>query len=93
MELEAFGRMLHLKWHFCNENKDIHHDMFKLKSKFNSRNKDAGSLGKKIMKVEVPKDKLNYMTNSEQKALYDLKNEKNIVIKSADKGSYGHIVG
>ena len=48
MELEAFGRMLHLKWHFCNENKDIHHDMFKLKSKFNSRNKDAGSLGKKI---------------------------------------------
>ena len=30
-----------LKWHFRNENKDIHRDMFKLKSKFNTRNKDA----------------------------------------------------
>ena len=25
MDLEAFGRLLHLKWHFRNENKDIHH--------------------------------------------------------------------
>ena len=41
MELEAFGRMLRLKWHFRNENKDIHRDMFKPKSKFNLRNKDA----------------------------------------------------
>ena len=41
MELEAFGRMLRLKWHFRNENKDIHRDMFKPKSKFNPRNKDA----------------------------------------------------
>ena len=29
MELEAFGRMLRLKWHFRNENKDSHCDMFK----------------------------------------------------------------
>ena len=41
MELEAFGRMLRLKWHFRHENKDIHRDMFKPKSKFNPRNKDA----------------------------------------------------
>ena len=41
MELEAFGIMLRLKWHFLNENKDIHRDMFKRKSKFNPRNKDA----------------------------------------------------
>ena len=34
MELEAFARMLCLKWHFCNENNDIHRDMF------NPRNKD-----------------------------------------------------
>ena len=39
MELEAFGRMLRLKWHLRNENKDIHRDMFKPKSKFNPRNK------------------------------------------------------
>ena len=27
MKLEAFGRMLRLKWHFRNENKDIHRDL------------------------------------------------------------------
>ena len=37
--------------------------------------------------VEVPKDKFNNLINSERKALYDLKNDKSIVIKSADKGS------
>ena len=41
MELEPFGRMLRLKWHFRNEKKDIHRDMFKPNSKFNPRNKDA----------------------------------------------------
>ena len=93
MELEAFGRMLRLKWHFRNESKDIHRDMFKPKSKFNPRNKDGAielylsSLGEKLMKVEVPKDKFNNLANSERKALYDLKNDKSIVIKSADKGS------
>ena len=45
------------------------------------------SLEEKLMKVEVPKDKFNNLTNSEQKALYDLKNDTSIVIKSADKGS------
>ena len=69
MELEAFGRMLCLKCHFRNENMDIHCDMFKLKSKVNPRNKDGA--------IEVPKDKF--------KALYDLKSDKNIEIKSADK--------
>ena len=85
--------MLHLKWHFRNENKDIHRDIFKPKSKFNPRNNDAAielylsSLEGKIIKVEVPKDKYNNLTNSKRKAFYDLKNDKSIVIKSADKGS------
>ena len=67
--------------------------MFKPKSKFNPRNKDGAielylsSLEGKLMKVEVSKDKFNKLTNSEQKALYDLKNGKSFVIKSADKGS------
>ena len=93
MELETFGRMLRLKWYFCYGNKDIHCDVFKPKSKFNPRNKDAAielylsSLEEKLMKVEVPKDKFNNLTKSERKALYDLKNDKSIVIKSADKGS------
>ena len=66
--------------------------MFQPKSKFNPRNKDVAielylsSLEEKLTKVEVPKDKFNNLTNSEQKALYDLKNDKSIVIKSADKG-------
>ena len=93
MELEAFGRMLRLKWHFRNENKDINRYMFKTMSKFNLRNKDAAtelslsSLEEKLMKVEVPKDKFNNLTNSERKALYDLKNDKSIANKCADKGS------
>ena len=93
MELEAFGRMLHLKWHFRNENKGIYRDMFKPKSNFNPCNKDVAievylsSLEEKLMKVEVPKDKFNNLTKSERKALCDLKSDKSIVIKSADKGS------
>ena len=57
--MEAFGRMLCLKWHFCNENKDIHCDMLKPKPKVNPCNKDAdielylSSLQEKLMKVEV----------------------------------------
>ena len=41
IELEAFGRMLRLKWHFRNENKDIHCGILKPKSKFNPLNNDA----------------------------------------------------
>ena len=41
MELETFGRMLCLNCHFHNENKDIHCDIFKPKSKVNPRNKDG----------------------------------------------------
>ena len=43
------------------------------------------------MKVEVPKGKFNNLTNSEWRALYDLKNDKRIVIKSADKGSAARV--
>ena len=62
-------------------------------SLINPRNKDAAtelylnSLEEKLMKAEVPKDKFNNLTNSKEKALYDLKNDKNILIKSADKAS------
>ena len=93
MELEAFGRMVCLKWHFRNENKDIHRDMFKPKSKVNPSNKDGAielylsSLEETLMKVEVPKEKFNNVTNSERKALYDLKNDKNIEIKIAAKSA------
>ena len=38
------------------------------------------------MKFEVPKDKFINVTNTERKAIYDLKNDKSIEIKSADEG-------
>ena len=39
------------------------------------------------MKIEIPKDKYNNLTSKERQALYDLKNDKSIVIKGADKES------
>ena len=93
MELEALGRILRLKWHFRNEENVFDLDQFKPKSTFNPRNKDAAievymsSLEEKLMKIEIPKDKYNNLTSKERQALYDLKNDKNIVIKAADKGS------
>ena len=92
MELEALGRILRLKWHFRNKENVFDLDQFKPKSTFNPRNKDAAievymsSLEEKLMKIEIPKDKYNKRTSKERQALYDLKNEKNIVIQDADKG-------
>ena len=45
------------------------------------------SLEEKLKKIEIPKDKYNNLTSKERQALYNLKNDKNIVIKGADKGS------
>ena len=39
------------------------------------------------MKIEIPKDKYNNLTSKKRQALCDLKDDKNIVIKGADKGS------
>ena len=75
--------MLSLKWHFRNENKDIHCDMFKPKSKVNPCNKGGAieiylsSLEEKLMKAEVPKDKFNNLTNS----LYVLNGKLYMILK------------
>ena len=45
------------------------------------------SFEEKLMKIEIPKDKYNNFTSEERQALYDLKNNKNIVTKGVDKGS------
>ena len=93
MELEAYGRMLRLIWHFRNDEKEFDRNKFKPKSTFNPRNKDAAieiylsSLEEKLMNIEIPQNKYNNLTREERSALYNLKNDKNIVIKSADKGS------
>ena len=44
-------------------------------------------LEEKLMKIEIAKDKYNNLTSKERQALYDLRNNKHIVIKGADKGS------
>ena len=60
MELKAHDRMLRLKWHFRNDEKEFDRNKFKLHSTFNLRNKDAAieiylsSLEEKIMKIENP---------------------------------------
>ena len=60
MELEAYGRMLRLKWYFRNDEKEFDRNKFKPKSTFNPRNKDAAieiylsSLEEKVMKIENP---------------------------------------
>ena len=93
LELEQFGLMLRLKWYFRNDKRDIPINPFKAKSTFNPRYKDAAieiylsSLEEKLLKTEVPKDKFNNLTRGEWDALYNLKNDKTIVIKGADKGS------
>ena len=92
LELEPFSRMLRLKWHFRNDKRDIPINPFKAKSTFNPSNKDAAveiylsSLEEKLLKTEVPKHKFHNLTKRERDALYNLKNDKTIVIKGADKG-------
>ena len=92
-ELEAFGRMSLFKWFFRNDEKEFNPDKFKPKSTFNPRNKDTAigiclsSLEEKLMSIEIPKDKCNNLTREERGTLFDLKNDKTIVIKKADKGS------
>ena len=92
IELEAFDRMLRLKWFFRDDEKAFNPDKFKPKFTFNPRNKDAAiviylsSLEEKLMSMEIAKDKYNNFTREERRALYDLKNGKTIVIKGADKG-------
>ena len=76
-----------------NEENVFDLDQVKPKSAFNPSNKDVAievymsSLEEKLMKIEISKDKYNHITNEERQALYDLKDNKNIVIKGADIGS------
>ena len=78
---------------FRNDKRDIPINPFKTKFTFNPRNKYAAikiylrNLEVKLLKIEVLKDKFSNRTKGERDSLYNLKNDKTIVIKSADKGS------
>ena len=64
-------------WHFGNEENEFNLDQSKSKFTFNLRNKDAAikihmsSLEKKLMKIEIPKDKYNNLASKERQALYN----------------------
>ena len=85
--------MFLLKWHLRNYKRGISSNSFKIKSTFTPRNKDVtteiyfNSLEEKLLKIEVPKDKFNNLTKGERDALQNVKNDKTIVIKGAEKGS------
>ena len=85
--------MLHLKWRFRNDKRDISINPLKTKSTFNARNKDATieiylrSLEEKSLKIEILKGKFNNLTKGERSTLYSLKNDKTVAIKGAGKGS------
>ena len=87
IELEAFGRMLQLKWFCRNDEKEFNTDKFKPKSTFNQTNKDAAieiylsSLEENLMSIEIPKDKYKNLTREERGALSDLKNAKPFLSK------------
>ena len=90
MELETLGRMLRLKRHFRNEEKPgkvKSQSSLIPQSSFNPDNKDSNielymnSLEKKLMKIEIPKDRCNGLTSEERKALYDLKMIKILLLK------------
>ena len=100
-KLESLVRIFQLKWHFRNEDNEFDLEQFnpnstfpdkKKKSTFNLRNKDAAteiymsSLEETLMKIEIPTHECDNITRKERKALQDLENDKNIVIKGADRG-------
>ena len=96
-DLETFGRKLRLKWHFREEEEEFTNNPFKKRSNFNPRNKDASieiylsRIEEEILSIiqDGGTNKINFdnLTREERVSLENLKNDKNIVIKGADKGS------
>ena len=66
---------------------------FRPKSTFNSKDKEViietylSSQEDKLRDIDIPKDKFNNLRKEERDALYSLKNDNTIVIKSAGKDS------
>ena len=91
-ELEAFGRKLRLKWHFRNSESTTPTNPFRTKSTFNPKGKDVAIemyLSRLEEETLAINTNLNYsnITKEEKKALQNLRNDRTIVIKEADKGS------
>ena len=90
-ELEAYLRMLRLKWHFRNDEKEFDRNKFQPKSTFNPRNKvvaieiNLSSFEEKLMNIEILQNKYSNLIREVQSALNNLKKDKSIVTQSADQ--------
>ena len=93
IDLENFGRRLRLKWHFRESENFSDYPAFKPHSKFNPRNKDAAielylsKLEEELMNICVQGNNYSNVTREELAAINNLKADRTIVIKEADKGS------
>ena len=71
--LEVFGRKLRLMWHFRNDERTFDcNKIFRPKFAFNSKNKDViietylSSLEKKLLEIDIPKDKFNSLSKKRE---------------------------
>ena len=93
IDLENFGRRLRLKWHFRESEEFSEYPAFRPKSKFNPRNKDIAievylsKLEEEIMNISANGSNFSNISREERAALNELKSDRSIVIKEADKGS------
>ena len=80
-------------WHFGNDERTFRAKKFRPKSSFNPSNKHAiietylSCLEERLLDIEIPLKRYNNLTKDERDALYSLKDDPSIIIKSADKGS------
>ena len=92
-DLEAFGRRLRLKWNFRNDERGFSTNPFRKKSTYNPKGSAAievylSIIEGRIMEIADQQNSgFSNLTREEKLALENLKNDKSIIIKSADKGS------
>ena len=92
-DLEKFGRILRLKWHYRNDERTFDPNPFRPKSKFNPGKTDAAIelylsyIEEELLSCREIKHTYYNLIREERQAMYNLKNDQPIVIKEADKGS------
>ena len=92
-DLENFGRRLRLKWHFRHEEEEFSTNPFKHKSTYHPKNEDAAievylsTIEEQILGIHEQGSNYSNLTVDEREALRTLRNDSEIIIKSADKGS------
>ena len=73
--------------------KKFSQESFKTKSTFNPRNNDAiietylSCWEERLLDIEIPSKRFNNLAKNQRNAMYNLKDDKSIIIKGADKGA------